>query len=389
MKPIYLDYNATTPVLPEIAEVMRPFFNEYFGNPSSSHIYGKVVKEAIELARKRMAGLLNCKPEEIVFTSGGSESNNFAIKGIAFKNRSKGNHIITSSVEHPAVKEVCEYLKAHGFEVTYLPVDEWGMVDLNEFKKVIKIETIMITIMHSNNEIGSIQPINEISELARKHNIVFHTDAAQSVGKIKTNVQEMGVDLLSVAGHKLYAPKGVGALYIKTGIELEKLIHGAKQEKNRRAGTENIMEIAGLGKACEIAYNNLEMNVRQTKEMRNRLENGLKAALKNHKINGKELIKINGHPTDRLPNTLSISFLGIDATTLLARIENEVAASAGSACHAEGVHISDTLSAMQVPVEYAMGTLRLSTGKITTEQEIDKTINVISSTVKNMLQEKS
>ena len=385
MKPIYLDYNATTPMLPEVAEAMLPFLSEKFGNPSSSHWYGNQTKKAVDKAREQVANLLNCKPEEIVFTSGGSESNNYAIKGIALKNRNKGNHIITSSIEHPAVKEVCKYLESNGFEVTYISVDEWGLVDLKELRNAINEKTILISIMHANNEVGSIQPIKEISDIARKNNIIFHSDAAQSVGKIKTDVQELGVDLLSVAGHKLYGPKGIGVLYIKNGIQLEKLIHGANHEKNRRAGTENIMEIAGLGIACEKAFNNFDKNVINLMEMRDRLENSLRENFKDQKINGKDLLKINGHPKNRLPNTLSISFLGIEANKLLAEIENKVAASAGAACHSEGIHVSDTLVAMKVPLEYAMGTLRLSTGKFTTKQEIDKTIDVIASAVKRLL----
>ena len=385
MEPIYLDYNATTPMLPEVAEAMLPFLSKKFGNPSSSHWYGNQTKKAVDKAREQVANLLNCKPEEIVFTSGGSESNNYAIKGIALKNRNNGNHIITSSIEHPAVKEVCKYLESNGFEVTYISVDEWGLVDLKELRNAINEKTILISIMHANNEVGSIQPIKEISDIARKNNIIFHSDAAQSVGKIKTDVQELGVDLLSVAGHKLYGPKGIGVLYIKNGIQLEKLIHGANHEKNRRAGTENIMEIAGLGIACEKAFNNFDKNVINLMEMRDRLENSLRENFKDQKINGKDLLKINGHPKNRLPNTLSISFLGIEANKLLAEIENKVAASAGAACHSEGIHVSDTLVAMKVPLEYAMGTLRLSTGKFTTKQEIDKTIDVIASAVKRLL----
>ena len=386
MKPIYLDYNATTPILPEVAAVMQPFLGQYFGNPSSAHIFGSEVKEKVETARGQVARLLNCHSKEIVFTSGGSESNNYAIKGFAFKNRDKSNHIITSSIEHPAVKEVCAYLETHGFEITYLGVDEFGIIDLNELKQAIKKESILITIMHANNEVGSIQPIKEIAEIARKNNVIFHSDAAQSVGKIKTDVKELGVDLISVAGHKLYAPKGIGALYINDGIELEKLIHGANHENNRRAGTENIMEIAGLGKACEIAYNTLDKNVNHLKEMRDRLESGLIRNFKDVKINNKNILKINGHPKNRLPNTLSISFLGIEANKLLSEIENEVAASAGAACHSEGINVSDTLLAMKVPLEYAMGTIRLSTGKMTSEQEIDKAIEVIAKAVKKMIQ---
>lgn len=385
MKPIYLDYNATTPILPEVAEVMHPYLDKYFGNPSSSHKYGKEVAQEINKSREHIAKLLNCSLKELIFTSGGSESNNYAIKGVALKNREKGNHIITSSIEHPAVKEVCRYLETQGFEVTYLGVDEFGIINLNELRQAIKNKTILITIMHANNEVGSIQPIKEIAEIAKKNQVLFHTDAAQSVGKIKTDIQELGIDLLSVAGHKLYAPKGIGALFVKDKIEIEKLIHGANHEINRRAGTENIMEIAGLGKACETSFKKLDKNIKHLKEMRDRLESGLIRNFKNQKINNKYILKINGHPKHRLPNTLSISFLGIEANKILSKIENEVAASAGAACHSEGITISDTLAAMQVPMEYAMGTLRLSTGKFTTEKEVDKSIEVIVNAINTFL----
>lgn len=384
MKPIYLDYNATTPILPEVSKAMQPFILKYFGNPSSSHWYGVQTNTAIEKARHQVARLLNCNVNEIVFTSGGSESNNYAIKGTAFANRAKGNHIITSSVEHPAVIEVCKYLESMGFKITYIPVDQYGVIDPGQLEKSITSSTILISIMHANNEVGTIQPIKEISEIAQNNKIIFHTDAAQSIGKINTDVKELGVDLLSVAGHKLYAPKGIGALYIKNGIKLEKLIHGAKQEKNRRAGTENIMQIVGLGEACRLASDNLKKNFNHLKKMRDRLENGLKKAHKDQKINGTDLIKINGHAKQRLPNTLSISFYGIESNKLLSSIENIVAVSTGSACHAGGVHVSDTLKAMNVPKKYAMGTLRISTGKMTTEQEIDKAIDVITKAVNEL-----
>ncbi|RLD83286.1 MAG: bifunctional IscS subfamily cysteine desulfurase/selenide, water dikinase SelD, partial [Bacteroidetes bacterium] len=238
MNKIYLDYNATTPIDPEVAKAMQPYLTEYFGNPSSIHEYGLITKKAVEKARKQIAELINCSPSEVIFTSGGTESNNYSIKGSAYYLKDKGNHIITSSVEHPAVMEVCAYLEINGFEVTYLPVDEYGMVDLDVLEKAIRSTTILISIMHANNEIGTLQPITEIGKIAKKYNIRMHTDAAQSIGKVKVDVQEMGVHLLSIAGHKLYAPKGIGALYIKQGTKLEKLMHGANHEQNLRAGTE-------------------------------------------------------------------------------------------------------------------------------------------------------
>ncbi|MCD4731609.1 MAG: cysteine desulfurase [Bacteroidales bacterium] len=238
MKPIYLDYNATTPIDKEVADVMAPFLYENFRNPSSTHEYGIKTKDAVDKARLQVAGLINCNPNEIIFTSGGTESNNYAIKGAAFANKDKGNHIITSGVEHPAVTEVCKYLSENGFEITYLPVDEFGMVNPADMGKPITSKTILISIMHANNEVGTIQPIEEIGKIACQNNILLHTDAAQSLGKVKVDVEKLGIDLLSIAGHKLYAPKGVGALYIRKGVKLQKLIHGADHEMNNRAGTE-------------------------------------------------------------------------------------------------------------------------------------------------------
>jgi len=376
MKPIYLDYNATTPLDPRVVEAMRPYLEEHFGNPSSTHYYGIQTRKAIERARKQVAGLLNCSPEEIVFTSGGSESNNAAIKGAAFANREQGNHIITSSIEHPAVYEVCQYLERHGFRVTYLPVDEHGVVDTAALKKALSAQTILITIMHANNEVGTIQPIAEIAQIARQHGVLFHTDAAQSVGKIVTDVGELGVDLLSIAGHKLYAPKGVGALFVRRGVALEKFMHGADHEQNLRAGTENVLEIVGLGKACEIAGQELPEHMAHMQKMRDRLYDALTEKF--------DWLKLNGHPDVRLPNTLSVSFPNIEANTLLDELE-EVAASAGAACHADSIDVSPTLTAMQVPTEYAMGTIRLSTGRMTTEAEIDRAVTFLSEAVARLL----
>jgi cysteine desulfurase len=375
MRPIYLDYNATTPVHPEAAEAMRSYLEEHFGNPSSSHWYGIQTKKAVEKARAQVASLLGCQPDEIVFTSGGTESNNYAIRGVAFARRQKGRHIVTSAIEHPAVIEVCKYLEANGFRVSYVPVDEFGRVHVGELEKAITPETILITVMHANNEVGTIEPIAEIAEVARRMGIVLHTDAAQSVGKIPTRVQELGVDLLSVAGHKLYGPKGIGALFIRRGLQLEKLIHGADHEQNRRAGTENVLEIVGLGKACEIAERELEKNSIHIREMRDRLHRGLEEKLGN--------LRLNGHPEERLPNTLSVGFPNIEANTLLDEIEG-VAASAGAACHTDSIDISSVLTAMKVPIEYAMGTIRFSTGRLTTESDIDRAVEIISAAVEHL-----
>jgi cysteine desulfurase NifS len=362
MKPIYLDYNATTPISKEVADAMRPYLDEYFGNPSSSHIYGIETKKAVEQARAQIAKLLHCHASEIVFTSGGTESNNYAIKGIAFAHKEKGNHIITSSVEHPAVIEVCKYLERLGFEVTYLPVDKYGLVSINDVEKAIRPTTILITIMHANNEVGSIQPIAEIGALAKKNGIFMHTDAAQSLGKIKADVNELNVDLLSVAGHKLYAPKGIGALYIRKGTVLEKLIHGADHEQNLRAGTENVLEIVGLGKACDFAHKHLDEHATHYREMRDYLHQLLSDKLPD--------IQLNGHPEKRLPNTLNISFPNVEANTLIAKMQ-AVAASAGAACHSSGISVSQVLKAMHTPMKYAMGTIRFSTGRYNTKEEIE------------------
>ncbi|NSW95375.1 MAG: selenide, water dikinase SelD [Bacteroidales bacterium] len=374
---IYLDYNATTPVDKEVVEAIQPYLNEYFGNPSSSHSYGSEAKKAVEHARKQVAELINCRPDEIIFTSGGTESNNFAVKGYAFANASKGNHIITSSIEHPAVTEVCRYLERKGFIVTYLPVDEYGLVHPEQVENAITPQTILISIMHANNEIGTIEPLKEIAEIAHRHKIVFHTDAAQSAGKIPVDVKETGIDLLSIAGHKLYAPKGVGALYVRDGIILEKLIHGADHEQNKRAGTENVPEIVGLGKACEIARRDLHKNIRHMTKMRDLLYTLLLEKLKD--------IRLNGHPDLRLPNTLSLSFRGLEANILLNEMElNGIAASAGAACHTDSVDVSPVLTAVGLEPEFAMGTIRFSVGKYTTENEIISAADIIAGIVNRL-----
>jgi cysteine desulfurase len=372
-KPIYLDYNATTPHDPEVIAAMRPFLEEEFGNPSSSHYYGSKPRQAVNTARQQVASLLNCKPEEIIFTSGGTESNNFAIKGCSGIFCSKGNHIITTQIEHPAVIEVCNFLETSGFEITFLPVDEFGLVNAADVAAAIKKETILISVMHANNEVGTVEPIVEITQLAKKHDIAFHTDAAQSVGKIPVDVNQLGVDLLSIAGHKVYAPKGVGALYIRHGLKPTKFMHGAGQEKAVRAGTENVLEIVGLGAACEIAGRDLEKNMKHMQAMRDRLLEGLK--------NNCGQVKLNGHPQKRLPNTLSISFLDSEANRILDAIGTGVAASAGAACHSDTVEISQVLKAMKVPLEWAKGTLRLTTGRMTTEADIDKAVQIITDAV--------
>ncbi|MDQ2178301.1 cysteine desulfurase family protein [Marinifilum sp. D714] len=368
---IYLDYNATTPVAKEVAEAMQPYLFEYFGNPSSSHWYGQQTKKAVEQARERMAKLLNCKSEEIVFTSGGSESNNYALKGYAFQNKDKGRHIITSKIEHPAIIEVCKFLEQEGFEVSYLPVDETGRLSLKDVEEAIRPDTILISVMYANNEVGTLQPLKEISALAKKHNIAVHSDCAQAVGKVPVDVKELGVDLLTVAGHKFYGPKGIGALYVREGMELQKLIHGADHEMNRRAGTENILEVVGLGKAAELAMIDPESRMERERNLIRILREGLEPLRD---------CRINGNTEFSLPNTLSISFKNLRAADILAHIPN-IAASAGAACHSDAVKISVTLDAMNVPFEYAMGTLRLSVGKYTSEEEIVSAIEEIKEAV--------
>ncbi len=375
MKPIYLDYNATSPVAPEVASAMRPYLEEHFGNPSSGHWYGVQTKKAVEKARRQIADALGCDTDEVIFTSGGSESNNYAISGYALAHGDQGNHIITSNIEHPAVFKVCDYLTSRGFDITYVPVNEHGLVDPADVKRAITPQTILITIMHANNEVGTIEPITEIAGIAQERDIVMHTDAAQSVGKVPARVDELGVDMLSIAGHKVYAPKGIGALYVRRGLSLQKLIHGADHEHDRRAGTENVLEIVGLGQACEIAARDLEKNVEHLRAMRDRLHDGLAARI--------EEFKVNGHPEFRLPNTLSVSFPGIEANTLLSEVSG-IAASAGAACHTDSVDISHVLEAMSVPVDYAMGTVRLSVGKMTTAEEIDQAIDLIAEGVNRL-----
>ena len=378
MSPVYLDYNATTPPDPRVADTMRPFLGEIFGNPSSSHEFGITARKAVENARNSLANMLNAKPDEIIFTGGGTESNNLALKGFAFSNAVKGRHIITSSVEHPAVTEVCRFLSNMGFDITWLPVDSYGMVNPDDFRKAIRKETILASIMHANNEVGTIQPIEEIGKISREHGIVFHCDAAQSIGKIAVDVQKMQVDLLSIAGHKFYAPKGVGALYCRRGIKLGKIIHGADHEQGLRAGTENVMGIAGIGKAAEICT---MYDVRCTDEeglksslnlglanLRDRLHQGIADSLPG--------VRLNGHPVQRLPNTLSLGFRGKDASVLLNEWKG-LAASAGAACHAGLETISAVLLAMGVPREYALGTIRFSLGRMTTQEEIELAVEIV------------
>ena len=375
MSDIYLDYNATTPIDPQVAAAMLPYVHGLFGNPSSSHSFGLAARQGVDKARSQVAGLLGCAVDDLIFTSGGTEANNHAIKGVAAAYRGRGNHIITSAVEHPAVTEVCRYLEGQGWRITYLPVDEYGLVDPQQVEDAITSETLLVTIMHANNEVGSIQPIAEIAEIAHRYGALLHSDCAQSVGKIPARVDDLGVDLLSIAGHKLYAPKGIGVLYIRPGVQLEKLMHGANHEQNRRAGTENVIEMVGLGEACELIERNLTDYSRNMGEMRDRLETGL--------LDSGADLRVNGHPEQRLPNTSSVSFRGLEADRVLANLAS-VAASAGAACHSDRVEISHVLTAMNVPTEYAMGTLRFSVGRFTTGEEIDRALAEINGVVSDL-----
>lgn len=377
--PIYLDYNATTPIAKEVADEMAPFLYNKFGNPSSNHPFGVEAKLAVENARQQVAKAINSRTSEVIFTSGGTESNNIAIRGYVFANRDKGNHIITSAIEHPAVLEVCRYLETQGYLVTYLPVDQYGLVDPKNLEDAITSNTVLVSIMHANNEVGTIQPIKELVEITHKSGAVFHTDAAQTLGKYPLDVQELGVDLLSIAGHKLYAPKGIGALYVRDGLRLQNLMYGADHESGHRPGTENVLEIVGLGKACEIAKRDLENNMSHFQRMRDRLHNGLQASLPD------DSFMLNGHPELRLPNTLSLGFYMIEANTLLSEIGDQVAASAGAACHSDDIDLSHVLEAMNVPIDYAMGTVRFSVGRGTTEKEVDRAIEILTKSLKALL----
>jgi cysteine desulfurase len=364
---IYLDYNASTPIDPEVLEEMLPFLTSYYGNPSSSHWASEKINVAIDLARQRIAKLLNCKTSEIVFTSGGSESNNHAIKGTYFANRHHGNHIITTKIEHPSVRNPCVFLESIGAKVTYLDVDAYGLVDLSDLAAAVTKDTILVSVMHANNEVGTVQPLQEIAEITSSRGIILHTDAAQSLGKIDVNWDEMNVNLLTVAGHKLYAPKGVGALIIREGTLLTPHNHGASHEMGRRAGTENVPFIVGLGKAAEMAYTRKDHQEIQT--LSNLFWKKLADAFKDR-------IVMNGHPNKRLPNTLNVSFIGMTGQEILAKIP-EIAATTGSACHTGSIEMSPVLKAMKLSPEVAAGTVRFSIGRYTTVNEIEKACALI------------
>jgi cysteine desulfurase len=365
---IYLDYNATTPIDPRVAEAMTPFLTGGFGNPSSTHAEGRRAKSALEKARERVARCLGCSSAELVFTSGGSESNNLAIRGLV--EASGGGHVITSAVEHPAVLEVVLSLETEGrIALTIVGVDRFGRVDPGTVMAALREDTVLVSLMLANNEVGTLQPLSEVADLCRERGVAIHTDAAQAVGKVPVNVTDLGVDLLSVAGHKLYAPKGVGALYIREGVEIMPQIRGAGHERGRRAGTENVLLAVGLGTACELAQREVAEEQERLNDLRDRLATGLRA--------GCEDLVEHGHPEDRLPNTLSVAFPGRDAGALLGGLGDDLAASAGSACHSGATMISYVLQAMGVEPELARATVRLSLGRFTTEEEIDRAVELI------------
>jgi cysteine desulfurase len=361
MQRVYLDYNASTQIDPAVAAAMRPFLEGRYGNPSSGHWASTEAKVVLETARGQVASLLGCHNDEIVFTSGGSEANNLALKGVFFALRNKGNHIITTKIEHPAIIEPCRFLERLGAQVTYMPVDGTGRIDPADLRHAITPRTILVSVMHANNEVGTIEPIADCARVAHEHSVLFHTDAAQSVGKISTDVNELGVDLLSIAGHKLYAPKGVGALFVRRGVRLEPLIHGAGHEGGRRAGTESALLAVGLGKACELARDLAPME--RVRALRDHFWQELQNKFGNR-------IALNGHLMHRLPNTLNVSFIGLIGAEILVRLDG-VAASTGSACHSGRIEPSPVLQAIGVAPEVAMGAIRFSLGRTTTRDEID------------------
>ena len=375
--PIYLDYNATTPVDPIVVEAMLSYLSTHFGNPSSTHRYGQVTRQAIDAARKQVAQLLGCTAGEIIFTGGGSESDNLAIRGVALARRASGNHIITQVTEHPAVLKTCNALeRLHGLRITYLPVDAYGRVSSADVEAAIDGQTILVTIMHANNETGTLQPIAEIAEIAHRHGVLVHTDAAQSVGKIPIRVEDLGVDLLTVAGHKLYAPKGIGALYVRRGVQLEPVIYGGGQESGRRAGTENIAHMVALGAACMLAQEQLAESQPRVQRLRDRLEQRLTEFLPGS-------LYLNGHRSECLPNTLNLSVDRVIGEEVLAATP-EIASSTGSACHEGSTDPSAVLMAMGSSRERALGALRLTLGRWSTEDEVERAARLLARSVDSL-----
>ena len=374
---IYFDNAATTPIRPEVYDAMRPYIESCYGNPSSVYKIARESKKAIDLARKQVADAINADSGEIFFTGCGSESDNWAIKGVALALKDKGKHIITTNIEHHAILHTCEFLEENGYEVTYLPVDEYGMVSADDIKKAIRPDTILVSVMTANNEIGTIEPIKEIGAVCREKGVYFHTDAVQAVGHIKIDVKEMNIDLLSLSGHKIGAPKGIGALYIRKGVKIKNLIHGGQQEKGKRAGTENVIGIAALGKAIELAVSEMEDTTERLKYLRDKIINGV---LKNI-----EYSRLNGHPEERLPGNVNISFEFIEGESMLLMLDAKgICASSGSACTSGSLDPSHVLLAIGLPHEKAHGSLRISLGYQNTEEEVDKLLEVLPPIVQRL-----
>lgn len=374
---IYMDHSSSTPTNQRVIEAMAPYFNKYYGNPLSLYALAQESAKAREAAREKVAKLLNAKVGEIIFTSGGTEANNFAIKGVAFANENRGNHIITSKIEHHSVLNTCKWLEKRGFNVSYIGVDKYGIVDLDELENSITDKTILITIMHANNEVGTIEPLSEIARVAKDNNICLHTDAVQTVGKVKVEVNELGVALLTLSGHKFYGPKGVGALFIKKGTKIDPLLHGGHHEQNKRAGTENVPGIVGLGVACEIAMEEMGGENKRLRDLRDSLEEGLTERI--------EDVIVNGHPEKRLSGVLNICIKHIEGESMLLHLDNNsIAASSGSACTSGSLEPSHVLRAMGIPPEVAHGSLRFSLGHSNTIHDINKVIEVLPQIVKKL-----
>jgi cysteine desulfurase len=370
MRRIYLDHAATTPTRPEVVEAMLPYFTEAFGNPSSIYSCGQEARGAIEEARTKVAGLIGARSEEIVFTSGGTEADNCALKGFAYASEHKGNHIITTSIEHHAVLEVCKFLERRGFRITWLPVDKYGLVDPDDVKRAITDKTILVSVMHANNEVGTIEPLEEIGRIAREAGVYFHTDAVQTVGHIPVNVDELNVDLLAISGHKFYGPKGVGALYVRKGTKLVSLMQGGEQEKRRRAGTENVPAIVGLGKAVELAGQEMGKEARLLAHLRDKLIKGLVEKI--------DRIRLNGHPTRRLPNNVNVSIDFVEGESMILNLDLEgVCASTGSACSSASLEPSHVLAALGLSPEEAHGSLRFTLGRENSEADVKRVLDIL------------
>jgi len=370
MRRIYLDHAATTPTRPEVVKAMLPYFTDAFGNPSSIYSYGQEARGAVEEARTKVAELIGARGEEIIFTSGGTEADNHALKGVAYANERKGNHIITTSIEHHAVMEVCKFLERRGFKITYLPVDEYGLVDPDDVKRAITDKTILISVMHANNQVGTIEPVEEIGKIAREAGVYFHTDAVQTLGHIPVNVDKLKVDLLAISAHKFYGPKGVGVLYVRKGTRLVSLMHGGEQEKRRRAGTENVPAIVGLGKAVELAGQEMGKGAERLAYLRDKLIKGL--------VEKVDHIRLNGHPTRRLPNNVNVSVDFVEGESMLLNLDLEgICASTGSACSSASLEPSHVLLALGLPAEQAHGSLRFTLGRENTEADVERVLEVL------------